>query len=303
MEGKDDLAVVPELHKVLSNHLRGELLDDTSDCNTKFERTSYSRSYLTLRSKSEILRDLEQSNRPSSSCLLSPPAEDENIPSLYLLDREEEMERMLAAATTGLPSPPTDTASSEPPPTQPDTTGPPPHHPSAPLEDRVGVSPAAIGPRRRARRGVTPRTPQQQARSVARRNARERKRVKLVNLGFATLRDHIPPHFAPQPPPKNQRSSAAASKKLSKVETLRCAIEYIKQLREAIGYEDLDEGSSVNLIEGFSSASSPLETSSSPCSYRTTPSPVMMLMTRSPAMFEDDDESDEFLDIMDWTSL
>ncbi|EDO31750.1 predicted protein, partial [Nematostella vectensis] len=49
---------------------------------------------------------------------------------------------------------------------------------------------------------------------VARRNARERKRVKLVNDGFMRLRKHVPTD------PKN--------KKLSKVKTLRSAIEYIR---------------------------------------------------------------------------
>ncbi|NXK79022.1 ASCL1 protein, partial [Amazona guildingii] len=42
-----------------------------------------------------------------------------------------------------------------------------------------------------------------------RRNERERNRVRLVNLGFAALRQHVP--------------HGAASKKMSKVETLRSA--------------------------------------------------------------------------------
>ncbi|KAL4672186.1 hypothetical protein H8957_009815 [Semnopithecus entellus] len=47
------------------------------------------------------------------------------------------------------------------------------------------------------------------AAAVARRNERERNRVKLVNLGFQALRQHVP--------------HGGASKKLSKVETLRSA--------------------------------------------------------------------------------
>lgn len=184
----------------------------------------------------------------------------------------------------------------------------PPTHKALLSLDRVGVGNDPIGPRRRARRGPTPRTPQQQARSVARRNARERKRVRLVNLGFATLRDHIPPHFGTTAPAGKSKSSNNKStnnnnnnKKLSKVETLRCAIEYIKQLREAIGFDDKDSTSTSN--EGFSSSSSPPDLSSSSPSYCTTPSPVMMLMSasRSPPMFHDD--PDDFLDIMDWTTL
>lgn len=53
--------------------------------------------------------------------------------------------------------------------------------------------------------------------AVARRNERERNRVKMVNLGFATLRQHIP--------------NGAKNKKMSKVETLRSAVEYISQLQ------------------------------------------------------------------------
>lgn len=197
---------------------------------------------------------------------------------------------------------------------------PPTHKASSIQLDRAGgVSKDPIGPRRRARRGPTPRTPQQQARSVARRNARERKRVRLVNLGFATLRDHIPPQFgtsaaAATPKSKNSNSNRSNSnnndnsnsnsnnKKLSKVETLRSAIEYIKQLREAIGFDDKDS-TGTGSTEGFSSSSSPPEFSGSSPSYCTTPSPVMMLMSgsRSPPMFHDD--ADDFLDIMDWTTL
>ena len=58
--------------------------------------------------------------------------------------------------------------------------------------------------------------------SVSRRNARERNRVKQVNNGFCTLRNHIP-HL------KN---------KTSKVDTLRAAVDYIQTLRKLVG-EDL----------------------------------------------------------------
>nr|UBR90697.1 ASH2 [Procambarus virginalis] len=52
---------------------------------------------------------------------------------------------------------------------------------------------------------------------VSRRNARERNRVKQVSQGFAILRQHVP--------------QAARKKKLSKVETLRCAVDYIRGLQ------------------------------------------------------------------------
>lgn len=57
--------------------------------------------------------------------------------------------------------------------------------------------------------------------AVSRRNARERNRVKLVNNGFATLRNHVP--------------TGKKNKKLSKVETLRSAVDYIKQLKMLLG--------------------------------------------------------------------
>lgn len=57
--------------------------------------------------------------------------------------------------------------------------------------------------------------------SVARRNERERNRVKMVNLGFATLRQHVP--------------NGAKNKKMSKVETLRSAVEYIRELQKLLG--------------------------------------------------------------------
>jgi len=55
---------------------------------------------------------------------------------------------------------------------------------------------------------------------AARRNERERNRVKLVNLGFATLRQHVP--------------NGAKNKKMSKVETLRSAVDYINQLQKLL---------------------------------------------------------------------
>lgn len=71
--------------------------------------------------------------------------------------------------------------------------------------------------------------------SVARRNARERNRVKQVNNGFATLRSHIPPSVAAAISTEKPTSrSSAASKKLSKVETLKMAVEYIRSLQQLL---------------------------------------------------------------------
>jgi len=65
---------------------------------------------------------------------------------------------------------------------------------------------------------------QMEPNAVARRNERERNRVRLVNDGFSSLRQHIP--YFPD------------KKKLSKVETLRCAVSYIKHLQKLIEEHD-----------------------------------------------------------------
>ncbi|XP_018331765.1 achaete-scute complex protein T3-like [Agrilus planipennis] len=83
-------------------------------------------------------------------------------------------------------------------------------------------------------------SPQQSA-SVARRNARERNRVKQVNNGFATLRQHIPISVVSALSPQNSHGNTrGAHKKLSKVETLRLAVEYIRSLKEMLEESESD---------------------------------------------------------------
>ena len=60
--------------------------------------------------------------------------------------------------------------------------------------------------------------------AMSRRNARERRRVKLINLGYETLRHHVP--------------AGIENKKLSKVETLRAAVNYIKYLQRLLDSDD-----------------------------------------------------------------
>lgn len=72
--------------------------------------------------------------------------------------------------------------------------------------------------------GLSYSIPQQQPVAVARRNERERNRVKQVNMGFQTLRQHVP--------------NGAANKKMSKVETLRSAVEYIRALQQLLDEHD-----------------------------------------------------------------
>lgn len=66
--------------------------------------------------------------------------------------------------------------------------------------------------------------------AVARRNARERNRVKQVNDGFTKLRSYIPNHVA--------AGYGDRGKKLSKVETLRMAVEYIRGLKKLLAEAD-----------------------------------------------------------------
>lgn len=64
---------------------------------------------------------------------------------------------------------------------------------------------------------------------IRKRNERERMRVRTVNEGYARLRDHLPVEIS--------------EKRMSKVETLRAAIKYIKYLQEILD-ENLEKESS-----------------------------------------------------------
>lgn len=71
--------------------------------------------------------------------------------------------------------------------------------------------------------------------AVARRNARERNRVKQVNNGFAALRERIPDEVAEAF--EAQGNGRGSVKKLSKVETLRMAVEYIRSLEKILEFD------------------------------------------------------------------
>ncbi|XP_061386177.1 achaete-scute complex protein T8-like [Musca vetustissima] len=79
--------------------------------------------------------------------------------------------------------------------------------------------------------------------AVARRNARERNRVKQVNNGFAALRERIPEEVAEAF--EAQSTCKNNGKKLSKVETLRMAVEYIRSLERLLGF-DFPTGAALN---------------------------------------------------------
>lgn len=98
--------------------------------------------------------------------------------------------------------------------------------------------------------------------AVARRNARERNRVRQVNDGFAALRRHIPDEVAAAF--ENANSNRGPNKKLSKVETLRMAVEYIRNLENLLNIGHADkENTSHPSMESFPSpaSSSPRENS------------------------------------------
>ncbi|XP_064020013.1 achaete-scute homolog 2 [Pogoniulus pusillus] len=97
---------------------------------------------------------------------------------------------------------------------------------SAPPTRRRSASPELLRCKRRLAFAALPATgaAAAAAAAVARRNERERNRVRLVNMGFAALRQHVP--------------HGAASKKMSKVETLRSAVEYIRALQRLLDEHD-----------------------------------------------------------------
>ncbi|CAK1551932.1 unnamed protein product [Leptosia nina] len=74
-----------------------------------------------------------------------------------------------------------------------------------------------------------------QAASIARRNARERNRVKQVNDGFNALRRHLPASVVAALSGGARRGSG---KKLSKVDTLRMVVEYIRYLQQLLEESD-----------------------------------------------------------------
>jgi len=93
--------------------------------------------------------------------------------------------------------------------------------------------------------------------SVERRNLRERRRVKLINVTFATLRNRLPSycwhqqqrHHQHQQQQQQQRrdrrqrdddsgNSHGTSKRPSKVDTLRTAISYIRCLQDMLADDD-----------------------------------------------------------------
>lgn len=89
---------------------------------------------------------------------------------------------------------------------------------------------------------------------VAKRNARERRRVQAVNSAFAKLRKCVP--------------LENRSKRLSKVKTLQKAIEYIEELKSVLGtgdssFEEDDHSMNIHEHGHLSQVESALDSSSS----------------------------------------
>lgn len=78
--------------------------------------------------------------------------------------------------------------------------------------------------------------------SIQRRNARERNRVKQVNDGFTNLRQHIPNEVVAsllaETPSGASPPGRGANRKLSKVDTLKLTVEYIRRLQETLMMAD-----------------------------------------------------------------
>ncbi|XP_050099203.1 achaete-scute complex protein T3-like [Anopheles aquasalis] len=103
-------------------------------------------------------------------------------------------------------------------------------------EHRSKVGPVSTVGKKYAYCGLPYATPQQSA-SVQRRNARERNRVKQVNNGFANLRQHIPSTVVTA----LSNGTRGANKKLSKVDTLRLAVQYIRSLKRMLDETNVGE--------------------------------------------------------------
>lgn len=120
--------------------------------------------------------------------------------------------------------------------------------------------------------------------AVARRNARERNRVRQVNDGFAALRRHIPDEVAAAFESAN--SNRGPNKKLSKVETLRMAVEYIRNLESLlnIGHTDKENSTQPSMESFPSPASSSPRDNSQERSY---------FSMNSPGLDDEDIDEDE----------
>jgi len=125
--------------------------------------------------------------------------------------------------------------------------------------------------------------PGHQPASVARRNARERNRVKQVNNGFATLRSHIPLSVAAALSTSAGAGGGSggrgASKKLSKVETLRMAVEYIRSLQQLLDDHAAETSSTTSSTPETGSSALTTTTTSETGYYSSSPESSVTILT------------------------
>ncbi|KAG7305479.1 hypothetical protein JYU34_009547 [Plutella xylostella] len=157
--------------------------------------------------------------------------------------------------------------------------------------------------------------------SIARRNARERNRVKQVNDGFNALRKRLPAAVIAALSGGARRGSG---KKLSKVDTLRMVVEYIRHLEglieesdEALGipkqatqvspmeayHQDVDEGVFAGRVSPYSdSVPSPVdsECSSGVSSAYSGGSNYFINSLQTSTEQHSPMEDDELLDAISW---
>lgn len=162
------------------------------------------------------------------------------------------------------------------------------------------LAPATVDPARCKKRSsyLSQPYPTQPA-SVARRNARERNRVKQVNNGFAALRQHIPSAVSAA-----LAGGRGSSRKLSKVDTLRLAVEYIKSLKRLL--EENDEGCPETQMNLSLNANGPQTPPSSEESHSPAPS-LISESSAGPNCHDAYDtyepmspEDEELLDVISW---
>lgn len=108
----------------------------------------------------------------------------------------------------------------------------------------------------------------QVTKSLSRRNQRERNRVKLLNLAFASLREHVP--------------DGESNKKLSKADTLKSAILYIRELEMVL--DDVRHYDAVMQAMNSSIQPSYVQTSTMSPSSQCTASPLAQ-STASPSAY------------------
>lgn len=162
------------------------------------------------------------------------------------------------------------------------------------------LAPAPMDPVRCKKKSYIHQPYPSQPASVARRNARERNRVKQVNNGFAALRQHIPSTVSAA-----LAGGRGASRKLSKVDTLKLAVEYIKSLKRLL--DESDEGCSESQISMGLDSQGPQTPPLSESSHSPAPS-LLSDSSVGPTSCHDaydsydpmSPEDEELLDVISW---